>query len=104
MEKAPAEPLLDHAANERANGAESRRLRGGRQPKEHGPENYIIRASFSQERLDYDAQTATVVYKGKDGSRQKSFDAPELAAAPFDDWPAPSADDYLTDPLYPFEM
>jgi hypothetical protein len=45
-----------------------------------------------------------VVYKGKDGSRQKSFDAPELAAAPFDDWPAPSADDYLTDPLYPFEM
>jgi len=181
---------------------------------------YIIRASFSQERLDYDAQTATVVYKGKDGRRQKSFDAlewlaarcshvpnkgehmvryygyysnvsrgkrqktgddaamayilepplpdktfrknwarliqkiyevdplvcpacrgemrviafiedqevirkilthlglwqikarprpvahasPELAAAPFDDWPAPSADDYLTDPLYPYEV
>ena len=42
---------------------------------------YIIRASFSQERLDYDAQTATVVYKGKDGSRQKSFDALEWLAA-----------------------
>jgi hypothetical protein len=28
---------------------------------------YIIRASFSQERLGYDAQTATVVYKCKDG-------------------------------------
>jgi hypothetical protein len=29
---------------------------------------------------------------------------PQLAAAPFDDWPAPSAEDYLTDPLYPFEV
>jgi hypothetical protein len=45
------------------------------------PARYIIRASFSQERLDYDAQTATVVYKGKDGRRQKSFDALEWLAA-----------------------
>jgi hypothetical protein len=29
---------------------------------------------------------------------------PQLAAAPFDDWPAPSVEDYLTDPLYPFEV
>jgi len=29
---------------------------------------------------------------------------PELAAAAFDDWPAPSAEDYLTDPLYPYEV
>jgi hypothetical protein len=29
---------------------------------------------------------------------------PDLAAATFDDWPAPSAEDYLTDPLYPFEV
>ena len=42
---------------------------------------YIIRASFSQERLRYDAQSATVVYKGKDGSRQKTFDALEWLAA-----------------------
>ena len=42
---------------------------------------YIIRASFSQERLDYDARTATVVYKSKDGRRQKSFDALEWLAA-----------------------
>jgi hypothetical protein len=41
----------------------------------------IIRASFSQERLDYDVQTATVVYRGKDGRRQKSFDALEWLAA-----------------------
>ena len=42
---------------------------------------YIIRASFSQERLDYDAPSATVVYRSKDGSRQKSFDALEWLAA-----------------------
>ena len=41
---------------------------------------YIIRASFSQERLRYDAPSATVVYKGKDGSRQKTFDALEWLA------------------------
>jgi len=29
---------------------------------------------------------------------------PDLAVAPFDDWPAPSAEDYLTDPLYPDEV
>ena len=29
---------------------------------------------------------------------------PELAAADFDDWPAPSAEEYLTDPLYPDEV
>jgi hypothetical protein len=29
---------------------------------------------------------------------------PELAAVAFDDWPAPSAEDYLTDPLYPGEV
>ena len=36
---------------------------------------------FSQERLRYDAQSATVGYKGKDGRRQKSFDALEWLAA-----------------------
>ena len=29
---------------------------------------------------------------------------PNLAAALCDDWPAPSAEDYLTDPLYTDEM
>ena len=38
---------------------------------------YIIRASFSQECLDYDARTATVVYRSKDGCRQKRFDGLE---------------------------
>lgn len=42
---------------------------------------YIIRASFSQERLSYDAPSATVVYHSKDGSREKTFDALEWLAA-----------------------
>jgi hypothetical protein len=29
---------------------------------------------------------------------------PQLAASAFDDWPAPSADDYLNDPLYSDEV
>jgi len=29
---------------------------------------------------------------------------PEMAAATFDEWLAPSAEDYLTDPLYPDEV
>jgi hypothetical protein len=29
---------------------------------------------------------------------------PQLADSACDDWPAPSADDYLTDPLYPYEV
>ena len=28
---------------------------------------------------------------------------PQFAASAFDDWPAPNADDYLIDPLYPDE-
>jgi hypothetical protein len=35
----------------------------------------LIRASFSQERLSYDARTATVVYTGKDDRQQKRFEA-----------------------------
>jgi hypothetical protein len=42
---------------------------------------YIIRTSFSQQRLSYVAQSATVVYKGKNGSWQKTFEAIERLAA-----------------------
>jgi hypothetical protein len=47
---------------------------------------YIIRASFSQERLDYDAPSATVVYISKDGSRQKRFDAPVSSTGQVMEW------------------
>jgi hypothetical protein len=29
---------------------------------------------------------------------------PDLTHEPFGDWPAPSADDYLNDPQYPYEV
>jgi hypothetical protein len=38
---------------------------------------YIIRASpFSQERMHYLAETSNVVYRAKDGTEEKVFDAP----------------------------
>ena len=42
---------------------------------------YIIRASFSQERMTYLQQTARVEYRSKDGSKTKVFDALEWLAA-----------------------
>ena len=42
---------------------------------------YIIRASFSQERMTYLEQEATVVYKAKDGKDAKVFPAMEWLAA-----------------------
>ena len=42
---------------------------------------YIIRASFSQERMQYLADEGTVVYSAKDGKDRKVFDAPEWLAA-----------------------
>ncbi len=42
---------------------------------------YIIRASFSQERMAYHRKTGQVEYKSKDGSQAKVFDALEWLAA-----------------------
>jgi hypothetical protein len=42
---------------------------------------YIIRASFSQERMTYLDQEATVIYTAKDGTDQKIFPALEWLAA-----------------------
>jgi len=42
---------------------------------------YIIRASFSQERMTYIREESKVIYKSKDGRQQKAFDALE--------WPCP---------------
>ena len=55
------------------------------QPKEDNAiENlarYIIRASFSQERMQYLADEGTVVYSAKSSKLRKVFDAPEWLAA-----------------------
>ena len=42
---------------------------------------YIIRASFSQERMTYRRQNGQVVYRSKDGLEAKRFDALEWLAA-----------------------
>jgi len=42
---------------------------------------YIIRASFSQERMTYVRQQATVIYESKDGKSKKTFSALEWLAA-----------------------
>jgi hypothetical protein len=42
---------------------------------------YIIRASFSQERMQYLPEPPKVVYRAKDGSEEKVFDALEWLAA-----------------------
>jgi hypothetical protein len=42
---------------------------------------YIIRASFSQERMTYIREECKVIYKSKDGRQQKAFDALEWLAA-----------------------
>jgi hypothetical protein len=42
---------------------------------------YIIRASFSQERMSYVEEDGIVVYRSKDGAEQKVFDALEWLAA-----------------------
>ncbi len=42
---------------------------------------YIIRASFSQERMTYIAEESKVIYQSKDGKQEKVFDALEWLAA-----------------------
>ena len=42
---------------------------------------YVIRASFSQERMGYVEEDGTVVSRSKDRAEQEVFDAPEGLAA-----------------------
>ena len=42
---------------------------------------YIIRASFSQERMTYLQEESKVLYQSKDGKKEKTFDALEWLAA-----------------------
>ena len=46
-------------------------------PREEGMENlarYIIRASFSQERMTYLPDESKVIYESKDGKKEKVFE------------------------------
>ena len=42
---------------------------------------YLVRATFSQKRMDYSPGQATVVYASKDGKEKKTYDALEWLAA-----------------------
>jgi len=41
---------------------------------------YIIRASFSQKRMNYIVEESKVIYKSKDGENTKEFDALDFIA------------------------
>ena len=43
---------------------------------------YIIRASFSQERMTYIPEEPKVIYQSKDGKEEKVFDALEWLVPP----------------------
>jgi hypothetical protein len=47
---------------------------------------YIIRASFSQERMQYLAEPSKVVYRAKDGTKEKVFDAPVSSTGQALEW------------------
>jgi len=61
---------------------------------------YIIRNSFFPGALGYMPELPPWSIK----VRTIAHAPPEMAAATFDEWLAPSAEDYLTDPLYPDEV
>ena len=42
---------------------------------------YIIRASFSQERMNYVRENSRVIYKSKDGRDSRDFDAVDFIAS-----------------------
>ncbi len=50
---------------------------------------YIIRASFSQERMQYLAEPSKVVYRSKDGTEEKVFDAPVSSTGQALEWLVP---------------
>jgi hypothetical protein len=45
-----------------------------------GIARYIVRASFSQERMSYFPEDTKIVYRSKDGNEEKIFDAIEWLA------------------------
>jgi len=57
------------------------RIQPGEQEAMENLARYIIRASFSQERMTYIPDESKVVYKSKDAKQEKIFDALEWLAA-----------------------
>jgi hypothetical protein len=57
------------------------RIQPGNEDAMENLARYIIRASFSQERMSYVPEDAKVIYQSKDGKEEKIFDALEWLAA-----------------------
>jgi len=57
------------------------RIQPGEEEAMENLARYIIRASFSQERMTYFPEDSKVVYRSKDGKEEKIFDALEWLAA-----------------------
>ena len=58
-----------------------RRIQPGEQEAMENLARYIIRASFSQERMTYIPEESKVIYQSKDGKEEKVFDTLEWLAA-----------------------
>jgi len=57
------------------------RIQPGHEEAMENLARYIIRASFSQERMTYISEESKVVYKSKDGKDERAFDSLEWLAA-----------------------
>jgi hypothetical protein len=57
------------------------RIQHGEEEAMENLARYIIRASFSQERMTYIPEESKVVYQSNDGKEEKTFDALEWIAA-----------------------
>jgi len=57
------------------------RIQPGEEKAMENLARYVIRASFSQERMTYSPQDSKVVYRSKDGKEEKIFDALDWLAA-----------------------
>ncbi|MBW1767074.1 MAG: transposase [Deltaproteobacteria bacterium] len=58
-----------------------RRIKPGDEQAIENLARYIIRASFSQERMTYVPEESKVIYQSKNGKNEKVFDALEWIAA-----------------------
>jgi ribulose kinase len=57
------------------------RIQPGEEEATENLARYIIRASFSQERITYLPEESKVIYESKDGKEEKVFDALDWLAA-----------------------
>jgi hypothetical protein len=57
------------------------RIQPGDEKAMENPAQYVVRASFSQERMNYIPKESKVVYRSKDWKSEKTFDALEFLAA-----------------------